>query len=88
MFERNGDRGGYTIKTTKTGYMVEMWNKMSGDYTGLKVVVRFADAEKAGIEKDLTKKWNEVYNHGEMLFDLVINDYIDYKVLRKAEKVF
>ena len=42
MFEKSSDRGGFTIKTTKTGYLYENYNRMQGDVTGRKVLVKFA----------------------------------------------
>lgn len=87
MFEKSSDRGGFTIKTTKTGYLYENFNRMQGDVTGRKVLVKFADAEKMGIDKDLNKKWNEICTNGEYLADIISHECIKCKVIRKGEKV-
>lgn len=84
VYKNEGDYGGFTIKKTEKGFLIEPWSRESGAYTGGKFLYRYDD--RFTKNTNLNDPWNDYYSYGEMLTEF-LGDSKNVKTLKKPWKV-
>ncbi len=64
-YERKDEWGGYTVRKSEKGFIVEWWSARQGDITGAKYLVEYGDGY--GPETDLASRHNELMTVGDYI---------------------
>lgn len=87
-YERKDEWGGYTVRKSEKGFVVEWWSARQGDITGAKYLVEYGDGY--GPETDLGSRHNELMTVGDYIYacteDLAIAR-VKVRCLRKGRIV-
>jgi hypothetical protein len=89
-YERNGEWAGYSVKASKTGWVVETWSRIEGNITDTKTLVPYGASFPQDME--LNAKWNDTMTNGDAIYaigtfrDATGNPY-NAKTLRKGHVV-
>ena len=65
-YERKGEWGGYTIRASKSGWIVEQWSAIQGELTGTRDLVPYASSGY-GPEADLAAAHNDTTDVGQYI---------------------
>lgn len=82
VYEGGGERGGWMIHESKTGYVIEMWSRNQGSMTSQRWLVRFSDRWPRGM--DLSAPANDP---GMTLGDCLAFEATGGQCLRKGYRV-
>jgi len=90
-FCRNSEWSGFSVKTSKKGWIVEIWSLIQHTETGRKVLIPYSYGKDNGYDKntDLHEKHNYHMCVGDWVYHLY-NDWVNhdlYKVLKKGHIV-
>ncbi len=83
-FEKSSEYGGYTVRESKKGWIVEGWSRYQGNFTDWKKLVPFGVWEYQK-NQDLTTQHNSYMTVGEAIQDYArIDDNKNVKILKKG----
>lgn len=64
-YERNGEWAGYTIRTAKTGWIVETWSREQGAMSGVRTLLPYSPMFPA--DMDLGGLWNDCTSNADAI---------------------
>lgn len=82
-FEKTSEYGGYTVRESKKGWIVEGWSRYQGNLTDWRKLVPFG---VWGYQKgqDLAAQHNSFMTVGEAIHDYAYNDNKNVRILNKG----
>ncbi len=85
-YEYKVDSGGYTVRASKRGWIVEGWTRWQGSHTGWRWLLPYGQPGVPGPDAVLTR----VLNDGSCVGDHIryMCDYQPHRVLRRGYEVF
>lgn len=72
LYEVTGERGGFSISTTKKGLKLSMW---SAYWDSQDMIFYVNETERFNKNTDFSAEWNEIYTYGEFFMEWVSEWY-------------
>jgi len=81
-YEKNGEWGGYSIKESKKGWIIEGWSRIQGNTTDYKILLPYESTDYMK-GQNLEEDHNDYMSIGSYLFSMCF-DYVKVKTLKKG----
>ena len=86
-YEKNYDWSGYTVRTSKKGWIIEGWSRISGGRSGWKHLLYYDDAPPYNASTDLGDHHNNVMSVGDYIYIIGQHPLGPARVLRRGDTV-